>query len=128
VASIKVHWETPGGTSKLVKNIQEVDPKIRRAIGGAMDWHADRATEYAKLNAPWTDRTGAARSGLFSTVATGLSQDHWELILSHSVYYGIYLEVCNSGKYAIIMPTIRYIGDMLIRNMSHMLDRIEAQK
>lgn len=123
-------WEAPGGksgTEKLSKNFKDLDDKIRRVITGEFLYHADKAVEYAKLNAPWTDDTGNARAGLNADVNVRQpSKDHWELILAHGVYYGIYLEVCNSGKYAIIMPTINYIGPLLLRRMEHALDRIGA--
>lgn len=127
MAKITMHWDG-AKAAKMSRDVGQLDDRLRRVITGTFDWHQDKAVEYAKTHAPWTDRTGAARSGLFATTAIGTNRDHWELIVSHAVYYGIYLEVCNSGKYAIIMPTVRHIGDQLIKNLSHVLDRMEAEK
>jgi hypothetical protein len=58
----------------------------------------------ARDNAPWADRTGAAREGLEVEVA----KEGGEIVitLGHTVDYGIWLELIQSGRFAIIMPTI----------------------
>ena len=60
----------------------------------------------AKLNAPWIDRTGLARKGLHG----GAERDGTDLVIyvahSKNIPYGIYLELANAGKYAILKPTI----------------------
>jgi hypothetical protein len=66
--------------------------------------YAAEAEQKAKENAPWTDRTGDARKLLKGEVvddgeALGFS-------LAHRVEYGKHLETANSGKYAILKPTI----------------------
>jgi hypothetical protein len=78
-----------------------------------------------KNNAPWTDRTGAARAGLHTT--HNFEPGVFELILAHSVYYGIYLEICNSGKYSIIDKTIVYIGDLLMQRIVNMFKELGGQ-
>lgn len=133
MASIQMHWDAPGGRGSrkgtgLSKELAELDDRIRYIITGQFGFAEDEATAYAKLNAPWRDDSGNARSGLFTTTVVGLSRDHWELIVSHAVYYGIFLEVCNSGKYAIIMPTIKYIGPKILKRMERSLERIGATK
>lgn len=63
---------------------------------------------YAKDNAPWEDRTGDARAGLSTKVENddGLIT----LTLFHTVDYGLWLEVIQSGRFAIIMPTLEAMG------------------
>jgi len=65
---------------------------------------ARKVEDYAKDNAPWTDRTGDAREGLTAEV----SRDGEAVVLElyHTVEYGLWLEVIQSGEYAIIMPTL----------------------
>lgn len=57
-----------------------------------------------KQNAPWVDRTGAARSGLKAEA----SEDGGiiTMALSHSVDYGYWLEVIQNGRFAIVGPTL----------------------
>lgn len=66
---------------------------------------AARSLEYAKANAPWTDRTGDARRGL--NVAVENDSDSLIMSLYHTVDYGLWLEVIENGQFAIIMPTLQ---------------------
>lgn len=59
---------------------------------------------YAKSNAPWQDQTGQARAGLTAEVEN--SNGDIVLSLGHTVDYGLWLEVIQSGRFAIIMPTL----------------------
>lgn len=59
---------------------------------------------YAKAHRPWQDQTGNARQSLFSV--SELAGEIVTIYLSHGMEYGVFLELCNSGKYAIIMPTL----------------------
>lgn len=134
MAKISANWTLPGNRSnkfeggRLDKNLAELDDNIRRVITGQFEYHTDVATKWMKENAPWTDRTGNARSGLFSTTAYGLKRDHWELIMSHGIHYGIYLEVCNSGKYSVIKPALQHVGPLLLQRISKTLWRIGAER
>lgn len=59
---------------------------------------------YAKEHAPWTDRTSHARQSLHGGV--DIRGDQFYLYLSHGIEYGLWLEVANSGNYAIVGPTV----------------------
>lgn len=61
--------------------------------------------QWAKDNAPWQDKTGEARRGLKAEVleSPGVLA---EIVLSHSAPHGIWLEIANGGKYAIIAKAI----------------------
>ncbi len=82
---------------------------MRRRVANRL---AEVMEEYAQQNAPWEDRTGAARASLkafavheelVSTVYLGYGSD---------IYYAVYLEnaVYNGTSYAIIGPTIDYFS------------------
>jgi len=63
----------------------------------------------AKSNARWQDRTGAARQRLkgdSQAVSNG-----YRIRLAHGVDYGIWLELANEKRYAIIDETVRHVGD-----------------
>lgn len=65
---------------------------------------AIHVAEVARNNAPWDDRTGDARRGLTTTVEN--DQGLISLYLFHTVDYGLWLEVIQNGRFAIIMPTL----------------------
>jgi hypothetical protein len=82
----------------------EGDPK-----GGArevFEHYAGVILAYAQDNAPWGDRTGAARAGLGVVVEELEGGGAVGLSLYHSVDYGYWLEVIQSGRFAVIMPTL----------------------
>jgi hypothetical protein len=114
------------GIDKLASAIDQHDLKVKRAIAGVFLRSQDDAINFAKPNAPWTDRTGNARSGLFTKVNVIDKGASFEMIVAHSVSYGIWLEVRFSGKYAIIKPTIDYIGPILMDRIASAISRIEA--
>lgn len=77
---------------------------------------AIEALAYAQDNAPWADRTGDARNGLDVDVRKEGEVIVWEM--SHSVDYGLYLEVKNNGEFAIIMPTLEMFAPQIGRGLS----------
>lgn len=118
---------TMTGIDKIPMRIQEHDRKVKRVIAGQFLWGKDESVGFAKINAPWTDRTGNARGGLHADVNFGPEHNFFaELILAHSVYYGIFLEVRFSGKFAILMPTINYIGAQMLERIGNSIARLEA--
>ena len=77
---------------------------------------AQRALEDARANAPWSDRTGAAREGLGVEVTD--EGDVIVVTLSHSVDYGQWLETIQSGRFAIIMPTLEKYAAEIHRSVA----------
>ena len=105
--------------SNLIKGLAEREIKTRAALGLYADTVAKKMETHAKSNKPWVDRTGRAKQSLNSS---------WKWVgdvarveLSHGVYYGIYLELCNEKKYAIIKPTIDTISPQAIRGLNKIL-------
>ena len=92
------------------------------AVRMIVDVNASRGDGYMKTNAPWTDRTGAARAGLFTS--TDHSPSSHTIFFSHTMEYGIWLEVKNSGEYQIIMPSVRETGRQLMGDLNHLFRRL----
>lgn len=131
------HWVIPP-EKELVPNVEKYGKDIFVALQAAATYWGQRNQDDARIGAPWTDRTGNARGGLFFAVdgfglnpVTGMvtseaslnsdvaieSGDKNTLIitLGHSVFYGKFLELKNGGRYAIIMSTIEGNLPMLER-------------
>ena len=105
--------------NNLIKGLAEREIKTRAALGLYADTVAKKMEAHAKSNKPWVDRTGRAKQSLNSS---------WKWVgdvarveLSHGVYYGIYLELCNEKRYAIIKPTIDTISPQAIRGLNKIL-------
>ena len=81
-----------------------------------MEKNAERVVSSAQRNAPWTDRTGNAREGLEARV--------WNdggiitLSLFHTVEYGRWLELIQSGRFSTIMKTLEQEAPSLLREVT----------
>lgn len=91
-------------TGDLGPNLRKLDAHILARMHVAATSFAPRIEAHMKGNAPWTDRTGNARAGLFARPkSSGRSAS---IVFGHSVFYGIFLETRFSGTYAIVLPTL----------------------
>jgi hypothetical protein len=108
----------------LIANVDGLDRRVDAAIGAVMERSADAAVAHMKVNAPWTDRTGNARSGLGSIVFKQAGR--WVMNLFGRANYQIWLEVKNGGKYAIITPTIIQWGPRTMAMMTGLIERLRA--
>lgn len=104
----------------LKSNLKTFRSRMNARVAGIMQYNAPYTTGWLKQNAPWTDRTSAARTGL-TTVAFTMGTTH-ELLMAYSVYYGIWLEVANSGRYAVITPAMRIVGKKVMDDMQMLID------
>lgn len=104
---------------RIRKNVKEVGNEVNRQVGAVVNYDAAWGQAHMRTNAPWTDNTGAARGGLFALPSH--FGKHHEILLTYSVYYGIWLEVANSGKYQILQPSLRIIGEKLMRDFKGIL-------
>lgn len=78
---------------------------LHRAVIALALRYAPDIESWMKSNAPWTDRTGNARQTLHVEVRQVVN-DMVEIVLSHGVSYGVFLELKNAGRYAIVNPAL----------------------
>ncbi len=117
-------WTKP--PTALNPAIAAYGDKVKAAVVAVAQFIGAKMEHYAKGNVPWQDRTGHARQGLFYAVDSdaggevsgsaslggqesgviSASKDIVALYLSHSMTYGVFLELANAGRYKIIMPTM----------------------
>lgn len=96
----------------LEARLNQFGPKVKRGMVGAANYVAPVAEQYMRSNAPWTDRTSAARNGLHAQVQ--VSTNKVAIVLFHTVPYGVFLEIRWGGKYAIIEPTMAAVGPLFV--------------
>lgn len=118
VARISVRMNT----KEITREIGRLDQKAKLAIRAIVERNAVEGLGYAKVSAPWTDQTGAARAGLSAN--TEHSSSSHKIIFAHGVHYGIWLEVKNSGKYEIILPTVARTGGQIMSDLSGMFGKM----
>jgi hypothetical protein len=101
-SAVSLVWTIP--PDKLAGNIGDYAERLLLAVFDLAQLFAAKIESYAKLHAVWTDRTSNARQGLTARAfkeATAVT-----LLLFHTVEYGIWLEVANAGRYAIILRSL----------------------
>lgn len=86
---------------------------------------ADEILAYAQATAPWSDRTGDARSGLDVSVET--AGNEVILTLFHTVEYGQWLETIQNGEFAIIMPTLELYAPIVFGRVGATVDETSGE-
>lgn len=101
-----IRWIRP--PEALAKAIEQYGDKVLVAVQAVAGRIAAEMQNDARANAPWTDRTGNARSGLFGTAERDAAQKLVVIYLSHGpdLDYGVWLELAHGGNFQIIMPTV----------------------
>lgn len=102
----------------LEAKLNQFGPKVKRGMVAAANYTAMEAQAYMKANAPWTDRTSAARNGLGTQVQ--VSANKVAIVLYHSVPYGVFLELRWGGRYAIIEPTMAAVGPLFVESIQRL--------
>ena len=97
-----ITWSRP--PSALAHTIEQYGDRAKVAVKAVADYIANKCEAEAKQNASWQDRTGNARNALHGS--SEAAEKIVTIYLSSGMDYGKWLELCNSGKYAIIMKTL----------------------
>lgn len=121
---ISVEWfKLTWKRTDLLDALATGNEKVEEAVMAVLEREAPNVENHAKVNAPWTDQTGNARQGLRAE-AYDTGGDQKGIVLYHQVPYGIWLEVKNSGQYAIILPTIEVMGPQVMASLENILGKI----
>lgn len=101
------------GQNNIKRQMQEYERRVYRAVVAVAEYMSAVLETYAKMNAPWTDRTANARQSLHAFVRDE-SPVVVRLFLAHGVEYGVYLETRWQGRYSVIWPTLSaHFGQIL---------------
>lgn len=98
-----LHWSTPPRT--VARACELHGARISVSVLEFAETLATLAEREARQNAPWRDRTGAARRSLRAWVER--ERDHRvRLVLAHGVPYGVFLELKQAGRWGVVLPTL----------------------
>lgn len=110
------------GLNEVLANLYKWATEKRAGVDAVSKVTASNMQNFARLNRPWKDQTGNARAGL-----NGGS--YWEnaeilkIYIAHSMEYGVFLELANSGNYAILEPTIREFQDKWYNAIKRIMEK-----
>jgi hypothetical protein len=106
----------------LRANLKNFDGDVNALVAGVVDFQGVKAMAWMKVNAKWKDRTGNARQTL---AAYGLHADTWHEIRLHGgMPYQIWLEVRWAGRYAVIIPAVRFMGLALMNRLRGIVNKL----
>lgn len=100
----------------LSQSLRITGPMFTDAVQEQLLEEAQFVLDYAKESAPWSDRTGSARDGLEVDVYE--EDGAVSLVLFHTVDYGLWLEVIQSGRFAVIMPTLEALAPLIFKSVN----------
>jgi hypothetical protein len=137
---MKARFEWVVSPDVIADGVKKYGAKMLVAVQAAATYWGQHVQNKSRDDAPWEDRTGAARGGLFFAVdgfglepmvgtvtpeAAQAQDSEIEIVsgsatqliitLGHTVFYGKFLELLNGGRYAIIMSTMEENLPMLER-------------
>lgn len=104
--------------SDFIKRLSDVETKSQVAFRMFATEGAKKFENYAKQNRPWTDRTGQARQRLTGWVE--MFSDKIRIHIGHGVDYGIYLELANQKRFAILQQTVNAVSPEILEGFSEL--------
>lgn len=117
------------GLTQLKANVGSLGPRYNEFLDGLIAESSVEGTAYMKGHARWRDNTGnrkdrvpgAARASLHAYPTKSplrFDHAHKEITFAHGVWYGIFLEAKQHGKFAIIMQAVRATGESFMAKLT----------
>jgi hypothetical protein len=103
------------GLNQVLANLHKWEQQKKAGCTGVARVTSANMQNYARERAPWINQTGNARQGLHG----GSFWDNYFLFayIAHAVEYGVYLELANSGNYAILEETANKFKDEFYKSI-----------
>lgn len=108
--------------SEVQMNFDKLSERLEAAIVMYGETAAKKLEAEAKRNRPWTDRTSRARIGL--TGSSGMTEGSMEIVLAHTVDYGLWLELAHEKRFAIVEPTVRLNANRVWQGLKGLLGKV----
>lgn len=85
------------------------------------DFYAPQIAEWMKVNAPWQDVTGLARTSLFAEVEQLVGLVVITFGHGEAVFYGKYLEFRHQGRFAIVNPALDHFVPLIRQSLMELV-------
>ena len=106
--------------NQFASELSGLQSRTEAAVQTLCDTVARKMESWAKDNARWQNRTGNARQGLTGSAVWQDTTTIW-IVVSHSVDYGIWLELAKQRKYAILEEAVEQNKDELMNGLQRLL-------
>lgn len=125
MAEMSLRLNLPIADSDIMKSIEASPQRMMSLLRMYMATKAVEYRAYMQSSRKWTDRTGAAKATLMAEVSIP-SSTSVRITLSHGVSYGVWLELANEKRYAVVSPTIRLKAADLVSGLQGIVERAYA--
>lgn len=107
--------------SDFLNNLSNIELKVMQGTRLYAETASQKLVTYAKQNRPWHDVTALSRQTISAEVqSSGANQ---KIILKGgTTEHFIYLETANTGKYAIIKPTMIKLSPGIIKGWQKVIE------
>ena len=109
------------GGGEVISNLLKWAAEKRAGVEALGKVSASQMQNYARQNRRWKDRTGNARAGL-NAGSFWQSPEVMIIYLTHSMSYGVYLELANDGKFAILEEAINKYREEIHKNLKRIME------
>lgn len=107
----------------ILQGLSVTEDKAMVAVRMYAETAAAKLESYMKSNRPWTDRTGNAKARLSASVQEVING--YRIALAHGVEYGLWLELANEKRYAIIQPTILSQSGEVMEGFENLISKLK---
>lgn len=111
---ITLDWTVGATPVVLAESIEAYGRRLHAATLAHARRIAERLPGEMRRAASWTDRTGQARAGLYAE-ADSDGHRYVTLAAGHMAPHGVFLELKNENRFAVVIPTLDRYGRQLIR-------------
>lgn len=108
--------------SKLLSSLQYIEDRTVMGVRMLAETGALNMEKDAKEQARWTDRTGHARQRLKGSVQ--LREFGFRVQLAHGVDYGLWLELANEKRFAIVEPIVRFSSPYIMQDFEKLMEKL----
>lgn len=116
----EIRW-TGKKPADLVDTVDKYNEDLNAGVLALLQGYAEKIQAEMKAYAPWHDVTGEARARLAAFVEETAGQ--FTLVAMQGVSYGIYLELKNAGRYAIVGPTMERYQGLIMQDLRRLMGK-----
>lgn len=112
-------------TASFLDTVERIKRAVDEMTDEAFEACAQQMESYAKLNAPWQNRTGNARrslTGVTSLEPLGVK----EAAITGGMEYSPSLELEHDGRYSILFPTVTGFAPNVFGYMERLTEELGA--
>ena len=110
------------GSAEVIRNLYKWAELKKAGCEAVSRVSASEIEAYGKNTARWQNRTGNARNMLHAGFLWE-SLDILKLYFAHGMEYGVFLELANDGKYAILEESIKKFQDTWFKNIERVMNK-----